>query len=237
MEQTQSIPYSRISLFFVLILAMITWGFYKTYIVFFPSFEGFSFVHHFHGAMMMIWMTFLITQPLLIRSGKTNIHRMIGKTSYIIAPLLMASIFLVGRIGYLRPIPGMTHEDKIAEIALSTPYILAFGILYCLAIFNRHNTYHHLRYMIGTSLLMIGPGLGRALIIYYNQTLDQSVDISNYLSMGIAGSLMINDILKKRSFTAFAAVLAVVLFTHLTWESRHTQIWHSIGEFIANNLY
>lgn len=237
MELTNDIPYRRISLFFVIILGLITWGFYKTYLVFFPSFEGFSVTHHFHGAMMMIWMCFLIVQPLLIRAGRITIHRIIGKFSYMVAPLLMVSIFLVSRIGYYRPVPGLSHEDKIGEIALSTPYIPAFAILYCLAIFNRHNTYHHMRFMIGTSLLMIGPGLGRALIVYFGKTLDQSVDFTDFLSIGIAAALMLNDMLRKRSYRAFAIVLLVVTCVHIIWESRNTGAWQAVGEFIVNYLF
>jgi hypothetical protein len=237
MEQATSIPYNRISLFFIIILAVITWGFYKTYIIFFPSFEGFTFVQHFHGAMMMTWLLFLIIQPLLIRYNKVALHRMIGKLSYVVAPVLMASIFLASRSSFLRPIPGVPHEEKIAEIALSLPYIFAFGILYSLAIVNRKNTYYHLRYMIGTSLLMIGPGLGRALIVYYNYTLPEAVEVHNYVIIGIAASLMIYDILKKNSYRAFAIVLIVITCIIIIWESRHTQIWQSIGEFIAKNLF
>jgi hypothetical protein len=237
MEQSNAIPYRRISLFFILLLGVVTWGFYKTYLVFFPSFEGFTMTHHFHGAMMMIWICFLIVQPLLISSGKTNIHRAIGKLSYLIAPLLMVSIFLVSRIGYLRPVPDMSHEDKIAEIALSTPYIPAFAIIYCLALYNRHHTYNHMRYMIGTSLFMIGPGLGRVLLVYFGKTLDQAVDFTNYLSIGIAATLMLNDMFRKKSYKAFAIVLLVVGCLHITWESRNTGLWQRVGEFIAGNLF
>lgn len=237
MQQSTAIPYRRISLFFIIILGLVTWGFYKTYLIFFPSFEGFTITHHFHGAMMMIWMCFLIVQPLLIRAGKTNIHRFIGKLSYLIAPLLMVSIFLVSRISYYRQVPGMTHEDKIAEIALSTPYIPALAILYCLALMNRRHTYDHLRYMIGTSLFMIGPGLGRALIVYFDKTLDQAVDFTDFLSIGIAAALMLNDMLRKKSYKAFAIVLAVVICLHIIWESRNTALWQPVGEFIAKNFF
>jgi hypothetical protein len=237
MQQSSSVPYNRISLFFVLILAVITWGFYKTYIIFFPSFEGFTFIQHFHGAMMMTWMLFLIIQPLLIRYNKVHIHKAIGKLSYVVAPVLMASIFLAARLSYLRPMPGMPHEDKIAEIALSFPYIFAFGILYCLAIINRRNTYHHMRYMIGTSLLMIGPGLGRALIVYYNYTLPEAVRVHDYVIIGIAAALMIYDMLKKNSYRVFAIVSIVIICIIIIWESRHTQAWQTVGEFIAKNLF
>ena len=182
---------------------------------------------------MMTWMAFLIVQPLLIRSGKKNIHRMIGKLSYVIAPLLMVSIFLVSRMVYQRQDPPESHEEKIARIALSIPDLVSFGVMYGLAIFNRKITYNHLRFMIGTSLLMIPPGLGRALIIFYGQTLDQAVDITRYVAMGIAFALMINDIVKKRSYFPFAIVLAIIGISQLIWELRLAPIWQTIGEAIS----
>jgi hypothetical protein len=187
MREPQAIPYTGISMFFIIVLSLITWGFYKTYIIFFPSFTGFNNLQHFHGAMMAIWMAFLIIQPLLIRSGRVTIHRAIGKLSYIVAPLLVVSIFLVSRMVYHRPEPGVAHEQKIAMIALSIPFLIGFVIFYSLAIINRKETYKHMRYMIATSFLMIAPGLGRALIIYYNLSLDDSVNYCNYLVMAITG--------------------------------------------------
>jgi hypothetical protein len=156
MEQSTSIPYSRISLFFVFVLSLLTWGFYKTYIIFFPSFTGFNSVQHFHGAMMLTWMVILIVQPLLIRSSKRSAHRLIGRFTFIIAPLVAVSIFLASKMVYQRPEPQLPHNIKVGMIALSIPAMAAFATLYSLAIINRRNTYNHMRYMIGTSLLMIG---------------------------------------------------------------------------------
>ena len=237
MEKSQAIPYRGISLFFVLVMAVITWGFYKTYIIFFPSFTGFNNVQHFHGAMMVTWMLFLIVQPLLIRSGKITIHRTIGKLSYVIAPLLIVSIFLASRMVYHRPEPILPHEERIAGIALSIPFMFAFAILYSLAIINRKNTYQHMRYMIGTSFLMIAPGFGRALIIYYQNSLQDAVNYSNYLVFAIAGGLMINDIIKKRSYTAFAIVLLIFIIIHLTWNYRYSGVWQNIGETFAKVFF
>jgi len=70
-------------------------------------------------------------------------------------------------------------------------------------------------------------------IIFYGKTLDQAVDLTNYLAMGIAAVLLINDIVKKRSYIPFAIVLAVVGFTELVWELRNTPIWQAIGEVIS----
>ena len=236
MQQATTIPYGRVSLFFVFILAVLTWGFYKTYLIFFPSFTGFTNVQHFHGAMMMTWMTMLIIQPLLIRSGKINIHRIIGKLSYIIAPIVIVSLFLVTRSSYLRPEP-ISHEEKIGFIALPLPALFAFAALYILAIVNRRNTYNHMRYMIGTGLLMIGPGLGRALIVYYNYSLPDAVDFHNYIILGIAAAMMFNDMIRKRSYMASATALGILVCMHLWWSFRMSATWQTMGEYIAENFF
>ena len=237
MENTQSVPYGRISLFFVVILALLTWGFYKTYLIFFPSFTGFNNVQHFHGAMMMTWMAFLIIQPLLIRSGKTGIHRLIGKFSYVIAPLLVVSIFLVSRMVYQRPLPAMPEEERIGLIALSIPGMIAFAIFYLLAIINRRDTTKHLRYMIGTSLLLVGPGLGRALIVYYNMSLNDAVNFTNYLVIAIAAGLLINDLIKRRTHVPYTVILIIILVTHFAWYFRYSGIVQNAGETFAKIFF
>src|SRR6185503_6466091 len=80
-------------------------------------------------------------------------------------PLLIVSIYLLSKMVYHRAISSsLPMPDVIAGMALSVPRLLAFAILYALAIINKRNTFNHMRYMIGTALLMIGPGLGRGLI-------------------------------------------------------------------------
>ena len=138
---------------------------------------------------------------------------------------------------YLRPEPILPHEERIAMIALSIPYLFAFAILYSLAIINRKDTYKHMRYMIGTSFLMIAPGLGRGLIIYFNNSLQDGVNYSNYFVFAIAGGLLINDIIKKRSYTPFAVVLFLFILLHLAWNFRYSGLWQSIGEGFAKKFF
>src|SRR5690606_28648445 len=161
MQQVQAQDYNRASLISLAILIVLTWGFYRTYIMFFPAFEGFQRVHHIHGAIMLLWIALLITQPWLMSRKKYRIHKAIGRVSFVLAPLVMLSIFLVSRITYygnLQTLPA--PSDAVAIISLSIPGAIIFGILYGLAVANRRRTYYHMRYMIGTGILMIGPGLG-----------------------------------------------------------------------------
>lgn len=59
---------NRLIYFFIFILLISVAGFYKTYLVKFPSFEGFTWVQHFHGAVMLTWVLMLIAQPVFIRT-------------------------------------------------------------------------------------------------------------------------------------------------------------------------
>src|SRR5690606_29901690 len=100
MQQVQTQEYNRATLLSLAILIVLTWVFYRVYIMFFPAFEGFQRVHHIHGAIMLLWMAFLIVQPWLISRKEYRVHKAIGRFSLVLAPLLMLSIFLVSKTTY-----------------------------------------------------------------------------------------------------------------------------------------
>lgn len=232
-----SVPYGRISFFFFLIYLVLTWGFFRTYLLFFPSFAGFKAVQHFHGAMMMTWMALLIVQPLLIKAGKLSIHRLIGRLSFIIAPVVIVSMFLITRFGYYKPAPLLSHSEKVGGLALQVIDILQFALFYCLAIFNRRNVHNHARYMIGTAIMMIGPGFSRGLGMYYQVSFKASIEYSFYVEMALAAAFLSSDLLGRKSFKANAIVLSVILVHFLLWEFRLYQPWQGIGAFVAGKLF
>src|SRR5687768_182307 len=112
MEQVHAARYERVSLIGLGVLIILFWGFYRTYIVFFPAFEGFQFIHHFHGVLMLVWMALLIIQPWLIARRKHRIHKLIGRLSFVLAPLLIISIFLDSRMTYYR---GLSQDAPMSD--------------------------------------------------------------------------------------------------------------------------
>lgn len=44
---------NRLIYFSIFLLLISFAGFFKTYLVKFPNFEGFKWIHHFHGAVML----------------------------------------------------------------------------------------------------------------------------------------------------------------------------------------
>lgn len=205
-------------------------GFHKTYTIFFPSFNGFHWEQHFHGAMLMTWFAMLIIQPFLIKYKKNKIHRTLGKIGYVLAPLVCYSIFLVTKMVYFREIATRDENSVLSQLALDIPTIFIFGLFFILAMVNRHNSAVHMRYMIGTSLLMIGPGLGRALIIFGSIPFPLAVSIVYYISEVIAVLLLIHDFRKSLNIKPMLTIVLILIVNHAIWIFQESSLWRTIAK-------
>lgn len=78
---------------FLGLLAILVAGSGKTY--FSVLFQGLDKTHHFHGIVMLLWVLLLINQAWLVRSRRFDIHRITGKISYVLAPLVVISGIVV----------------------------------------------------------------------------------------------------------------------------------------------
>jgi hypothetical protein len=96
-------------------------GLYRTYTIFFPKFEGFSIVQHFHGAIMLSWVMLMVVQPLLIQYRKVRMHKFAGKITYVLAPLLALSILMVSHMVYLRILATENREAALASMSNNIP--------------------------------------------------------------------------------------------------------------------
>lgn len=209
-------------------------GFHKTYTIQFPEFKGFQWEQHFHGAMLMSWFALLILQPLLIRFNKNGLHRAIGKLGYVVAPLVCYSIFMVTRMTYYRDISTVPRPAILGHLALDIPTIFIFGLFFALAMINRKDSAVHMRYMIATSLMMIGPGLGRALIIFGGVPFPISIQIVYSIGELIALIFLITDIRKGKNFKPFLTILIVLLLNHVIWQFQMAGWWQAFaGWFVG----
>jgi len=213
-------------------------GFHKTYTIHFPQFKGFQWEHHFHGAMFMSWLLLLIIQPILIRFDKNNIHRSLGKISYVLVPLVCYSLFLVTRMGYFRDIKDRLPMDSVlAGLSLTIPAIFIFGLFFALAMINRKDSAVHMRYMIATSLLLIGPGLGRALILFGEIPFPIAISIVYYTSEIIAVLFLINDIRKGSNYKPFLTITIILIVYHLCWAFQNASWWQSIANWFVTHAF
>lgn len=237
MQKNRELPYHFISSFFLFILVVLLWGFHRTYTIFFPRFEGFGIIQHFHGAIMLTWVILMVVQPLLIQYRKAKMHKFVGKITYVLAPLLALSILMVSHMVYSRLLATENREAALASMSNNIPDLIGFIILYSLAVINRKNIYRHTRYMIGVSFLMIGPGMGRGLAIYFGMPGDQAVATSNYIVIAIGGLLVLRDLTKRVWFSPYLLGILAILFMDISYKYRFADGWQGFASVIANNIF
>lgn len=194
--------YKNIGFIFLLFIPLTFLGFYKTYFVLSPEFAGtVDSYTHIHAFVASIWITLLITQPLLIRFKNFKLHRFFGKISYFVFFALILSF-----------IPQMIKEYGKNLFPLNASFDIALLILfYALAIKYKNNVAIHMRYMIAIALIFIGPTLGR--IIFFLLELENlgSLHIPYLIVIGILLGLIFWDKKNDRKYKPY--LVALMSFT------------------------
>ena len=146
--------YRNLGYVLIVLIPLTFFGFYKTYFVHFPEFEKqISGIIHFHAIIASLWIFMLIIQPILIKRANYGLHKKIGKLSYLLFPILVISI--IPQI--IRTLNSDTPNFAFFPIADTLALILFYG----LAIYHRRSAPIHMRYMIGTAIVFLGPTIGR----------------------------------------------------------------------------
>jgi hypothetical protein len=127
-----------------------------------PSIDAYT---HAHAVAMLAWCGLLIVQPFLIRAGRRSLHRALGRTSYVLVPLLLAASLLLAHFRF-RSMDEATFATEAASLYLPLSGFLLFGVAYGLAIFYKRTPAVHARFMICTALSTLDPVVGRLLFFY-----------------------------------------------------------------------
>lgn len=151
----RSAPY-----WFAGLLVLSFMGFWPSY--FSPGASSATFAQHFHAVAMLIWLLMLIAQPWLISSRRRGVHRLIGRVSLLLAPVIVVSALLAVYDNLAR-LPQPYPPIGLSFFWLGLGSAMYFAMLYSLAILNRRDMQIHARYMVATSLVFIVPGMGRLL--------------------------------------------------------------------------
>jgi hypothetical protein len=196
MEKT----YRYLGHFMLLLIPLIFAGFYKTYIEQIPNFgERINLFIHIHAAIASVWISMLIAQPFLILNKKFALHRTIGKISYFVFPLLILS--------FIPQILRNINEGHLKSAFFPIADSLLLISFYSLAIYNRKTSSRHMRFMIATALVFLGPTVGRIGPIWFGWSEILTQNIQYGIIYLILLSLIFYDKSNQRKYNPYLVAI------------------------------
>lgn len=168
------ILFPHIEKWLLLFIPLIFFGFYPSY---WSSLTvNHTSIQHVHAFFMCLWVIISIVQPYLIIKKKTQLHRVIGKLSYVLIPLIVISGYVLIQASYDRILLEIQEQVVQGKVQFSMEevlskvasfqrhgiiFLLILIICYILAITNRKKFLQHATYMIGAIFTSIDPALDR----------------------------------------------------------------------------
>jgi hypothetical protein len=117
---------------------------------------------HLHGAFMLAWLGLAVAQNLLVHRGELHLHRKLGW----IAAMLVAGIAVVGVAVGFSAVAGQRVPPFFTNpyfLALTIVEPLAFAAVVAWGVSLRRKTQWHRRAMLGATVIILEPALGRLL--------------------------------------------------------------------------
>ncbi len=166
--------------FLLLLLPFVFFGFWPGYWVKLPG--NMDTIIHVHTALMMGWVLMGIAQPYLILKKKVKWHRILGRISYVLMPLLLVSGYFLVRHRYYRMLERINGDVAIGKVQftaeqvystaahtvrLGLVYFILLAALYTLAVIHRKRFLHHATYMFAAILTVLGPAVDRIIAQVY----------------------------------------------------------------------
>jgi hypothetical protein len=177
----------------------------------------FPWVVHAHAAAMVAWLALLVAQPRLVANGSLALHRRVGW----LATALLAAIVVFGsmtgvaavRLGFVPPFFTPAYFLALVHVG-----VLSLAAMVAWAIAMRRSTDWHRRLIVGSTILIMEPALGRLLpmplIVPWGEWLALAVQL------GALGFLVAHD--RRTLGRIHPATLAsgiVVIATHVLIEA------------------
>ena len=187
-------------------------AFWPSYLTVAPS--SLSAYHHLHAATSTAWLLLLIIQPILALSGRVDLHRALGRASYVLMPLVLLTFIGLAH-SMMRGKTGMALEIEVFLAYVRMVGLVSVAGFYALAVVYRRNTPIHARLMLCTGLPLIEPVANR---IGLRILEDWSFNYQ-YISFGLIATILLWCIWLERKSTSgrwvFPTVMAAMLALYL----------------------
>jgi hypothetical protein len=131
----------------------------------------------------------------------------------------------------------MSETEALAILPNGTVEIFAFSILFILGMLYRKNSFYHLRFLASTGLMMLGPGMGRFLIISFGLPFPVVLLFIILSTTGVALVWMILDIRNKKSAFPMGVFVIIGLSAGFINANSHSDWWQGFAKWWVETLY
>jgi hypothetical protein len=186
-------------------------------------FQRATWMVHLHAFAMMLWVVMLFAQGWSIRAKRFAWHRAIGRSSYLIAPLMILTGLVVIHQFLRRGNDGVTD----LEATLSTlPFhgVMLFAINYGFAIYHRRQPAAHARWMAGTALI-VTAGVVRICVVYAGSTQQMATHTADLVAQVFLVRLILSDWRDGYRTSPFIPILLMHLPLHVFFEVGGSWSW------------
>jgi hypothetical protein len=165
---------------------------------------------HLHGLFFFSWMVLLIVQSVLINTRNVQLHRSLGTFGIALGTgvLLLGTLLTVlsARLGGADPSPSSGTLNYLSVVA-----VLAFGILFTLAMRNTRNPESHKRLILFATINLLPPGVNRLYMVSFGLT-DVPL-LATYLTLdALALAMLVHDWRATGKITAASLTGAAFVF-------------------------
>lgn len=193
--------YRASAFFFAILLLLAIPAFWPSYIA--PKRYETDWHVHLHGIAMLLWMLMLITQAGLVRAKSFALHRALGKTSFVLVPVIVASTLLLAHYRMRSGLDKQLLYFFYVQLSLLAVFLVAYG----LAILNRATPAVHMRFMACTALALVDPILARLLYIH----LGIEPPLMQLITYGVVDLILVALIVHDRINRHYAQVYPAML--------------------------
>ncbi len=155
--------YQKSHIYFIVFFLLMLAGFWLTYFTIILEQENYRM--HLHGITLILWCVLLISQPFLIKRKNYELHKQIGKFSYVIVALIIFTTIDIYKYR-LSELTTLSARDYFATASVLIA-LLTFLIFYGLAIYYKRKPSIHARYMICTVFAMFTAVFDRMIDSYF----------------------------------------------------------------------
>lgn len=190
---------------------------------------------HFHASLAALWILMLAAQPMLIRAKRLAWHRLLGAFSYVLAPLIVVSIMLLGH-SRIKGLSGEPYAIQTYILYLQVSLTVLFGLSYALAIYKRRTAALHARFMVCTAFTLIDPVVIRLMFWMGSRTPSWNYQwVTFALTDLVIVALIVMERRSRAGRRVFPVMLAVFVLAQIPalFGLTNTALWQAFASWFA----